>query len=1548
MMSKHNAKASYDYVKIKDVFIELDDYQFYHSPVDSENPSPHFLGREDAKTKLKTILSNTSNPSGCYLVTGFRGMGKTSTVREAIRELHNRSKSKAKSISPKFMEIDIALSQSDIQELDILRQLARQIYLQWLKIYGPIKIARRLFYMSFGGLTSLALFIFLIDHSVIWPSWYEDLTAVGSKIHFINIKKSTLISFGFYFYIIIFFVNLLYAGLIFIKSLLQTFSNKVRMVSVSHHDINDRLENLNSRLNARTLQERSVKLTPQAGLTLGFLKKLNLDYSRLGPVSFETKKQLSYEIATPKEIEKELILILEEMHQLRGLISRFYLIRCILSLAIRQIPWFIIIIDELDKIEPDHFNSREDSLSNPDPEDLSQQRQRQKAVAKLLANMKSFLNTAKAKFIFIGGREMFDAALADVSDRESFYSSIFSSVINIESFFKDKLVKHTGVTGMTEAFICRSIIPKQFHFKGAAPDDKKKKYVSDPDNLLKFYQILQDYLKFEDTSSGDLEAKQRKIVFLLQSFFVFLTYRSNGSPKRLIELFEQYIITGDQALSNGNPRIAVILPEERPNSKRLFLRFSFIKQYEISFTSNLYRPYLILNSRHMKQLDDKLLYSSAFILDHILKFHRHAFSWRNIELIPDIILVNKDPNLRFFIEDKLQFLFNMHIRETVNSIFQYKFFAKVSQEIKLLSKVSDLSAAAFNFTLDESYHLKAWYKRNLQVKMQDYQGFEKVLGSQGYIHAIGYLKNILGDLHYYDREYDEAIIYYTGVVQPLRSSMTNDIKLSNHQIALYVRTKLKIGLCLEKIKLHDSAYSIYRTLILNGRRLVGKANLYQEPKSVSEEDKTHIPVFNNGVQWEKPYRRMQLFLRPHIALLDLIEKQRVDGVTCSNLERNMEEYCAFLEIDNRFPATPQSDSEVTRLDRKRIQTLLADYYNNVGSLLYYKNKNFLRLHEKAINGSFGKFFLTEFSSKKANLYSFTQQLYSPSGEMTPSTSVFYPSLSAFIYYETALRELLLPYRNNILLVTTELLKTAQNLKLKKSKENPSLDDNIFNVLTTLIREPYCSILNATILYFIANLISKMGDAVLSSLSKNSTGSLAIKLLDSFLLPDMEEKLEVIQRYLFTSKKSHPSQFFSLNRAIALYHLAALFYRKANREYSYAFQHKKVLYLIKDYLTFFKEEEKAISALCHFCRKRGKDNMMKIEEFATILFKSITATSNVSNRPQMEKFHEVLSVNKKRSSDKFYDKIYVNLSTAPEIREVILIIEEIRLKMYRLEIEAENIERKQIKKLHPRKLLSSYDLISSMFCRMLELKYRSEYNWWRVNFLMARHLGLKSKKKQKTENIDKKVLRAKTQEVMRYAIQKHYNFEHDDDVVKVFLNHHVNNKESELHCLIADSIFCLWEASRIFKNYETSYITNYSFQANAYYKLGNWIELYNKYQQVESSQSDQIQAGRIQKELDDLIGPAASGLMDQYFFYEMAIQSYEHAKQLHRQGKAYKDMNAKMHFLEDDFNDNLTHFGAGTERFRINIGVIDEKIIALRQALDQNSRVYKYGSYFQER
>ena len=413
------------------------------------------------------------------------------------------------------------------------------------------------------------------------------------------------------------------------------------------------------------------------------------------------------------------------------------------------------------------------------------------------------------------------------------------------------------------------------------------------------------------------------------------------------------------------------------------------------------------------------------------------FSWRNLELIPDIILINKDPNLRYFLQDKLTFLFSMHIRETVNAIFQYRFYRKVTNEIKFLSKISELSAAAFNFTLDESYHLKTWYKRNLISKLQEYQAFEKVSGAGIYVHAVGYLQNILGDLHYNDREYDQAIDYYTAAIQPMRYTLSQQQKLPSHQVTIYIRTKLKIGLCLEKIKVYDSAYSIYRTLILNGNKLVGLAQRIKQKTELEEYYGQEVMV------WEKPYRRMQLFLRPPIALLDLIEKQRADGVTRSNLERNMQDYCSFLEIPPRFPSSTSSKYSVgvprARSDRKRIHTLLADYYNNVGGILYYKNKNFRMLHEKAKVDSFGKLFKTKYRGSSFSLYQFTQQIFQKNGntKLEEGGSHYYPSLSAFIYYEKSLRELLEPYPNNLAEIKASLTESSptNEKEEKKSKNN---------------------------------------------------------------------------------------------------------------------------------------------------------------------------------------------------------------------------------------------------------------------------------------------------------------------------------------------------------------------------------------------------------------------------------------------------------------------------------------------------------------------------------
>jgi hypothetical protein len=59
--------------------------------------------------------------------------------------------------------------------------------------------------------------------------------------------------------------------------------------------------------------------------------------------------------------------------------------------------------------------------------------------------------------------------------------------------------------------------------------------------------------------------------------------------------------------------------------------------------------------------------------------------------------------------------------------------------------------------------------------------------------------------------------------------------------------------------------------------------------------------------------------------------------------------------------------------------------------------------------------------------------------------------------------------------------------------------------------------------------------------------------------------------------------------------------------------------------------------------------------------------------------------------------------------------------------------------------------------------------------------------------------------------------------------------------------------------------------------------------------------------------------------EMALISYRKAKQLHREGKAYKNMISKMYYLDDDLKNDTIQFDLAIERFKVNSGDIDSNI-----------------------
>ena len=77
--------------KVKRVNIPIPEFKFFHKASSEEQVDPKFIGREEISDKLYSWLKD--DPSGgSYLVTGFRGMGKSSFVGRVLNELAQRTK----------------------------------------------------------------------------------------------------------------------------------------------------------------------------------------------------------------------------------------------------------------------------------------------------------------------------------------------------------------------------------------------------------------------------------------------------------------------------------------------------------------------------------------------------------------------------------------------------------------------------------------------------------------------------------------------------------------------------------------------------------------------------------------------------------------------------------------------------------------------------------------------------------------------------------------------------------------------------------------------------------------------------------------------------------------------------------------------------------------------------------------------------------------------------------------------------------------------------------------------------------------------------------------------------------------------------------------------------------------------------------------------------------------------------------------------------------------------------------------------------------------
>lgn len=959
---------------IDHILIPLPGFQQYHQTNSDKVGDYGFVGRRTIISKLKNWISNEKTLTGAYLITGFRGMGKSSFVGKALYELVRHQR--CPSIRICFDVLGVLFPVWTIVSCILVRgtESCTKSCGWWLTVglillaaivlfcmhasrlchkrkganteeerdvdngnpkiqYIPIhinignellshndEILRLIVKSVHDGFTQYAnhperhclpSFMALCLHTVL-TTWivYEihplqvDFTDISNNwiIFFTQasdwfLKEYRILAYGL-------------AATIFYG--LMHYAWKKACILASHFSF-PTLEGIKE--NIHHLYLRSIAAIDE-------------DYSSVFQRIPMILKKKKFDRASVREMEQSLVEIFEEINSLR-----FHHVR------------FVFVMDELDKVE-----TPEDELLQPDENDgipayelsasgfsgTMNARKRKKELMKTLGNMKYFLSTVKAKFIFIAGRELYDAYLADVSDREFAISSVFDGVINVNSFFKYG-DSSADITAMAEQYIC------QFLFAPGKADKPN----------------LADYHRYANKTWLNKEKRNFRNTSFLYQYVMYLAYMSNGSPKKIAVYFEKDIRSREYLT-----RVKKYVLED---DYSYYLSFGIKDIQKIGFIHYLAYPIMQAMISKSKIYEDRLLVSTSFMISHVFKYHNIGFSWRNLEHIPELLDMNRTPELRDFLSTIIALLGQTHLATVQSGLYQFKFPMKISEEISFLSKRIEDISALFHFSKDGSLPVKRHY-----MHLLEYYTSKRNRLSDTDLHALASIHHILADIYLADEDYSQAIYeYQTGLQLVVNQIKGSDFDKDAHWISnmlFIVRNMLKLGVAYEKRKTFDSAYTTYSELgkrlidyrlldekalslkykIENDASLHRKAVLYKAKNNPTHQNK------GNASGWESDslpsyafqadhlgyelsrilspekyavlmrqsfFYDLRLAYLPTLAKLSVLEKMETEGITRDNLELAESEFFYLHVFVN------DSDKPM----------IYSDFFQKLGDILYYKN-----------------------------------------------------------------------------------------------------------------------------------------------------------------------------------------------------------------------------------------------------------------------------------------------------------------------------------------------------------------------------------------------------------------------------------------------------------------------------------------------------------------------------------------------------------------------------------------------------------------------------------
>lgn len=526
-------------------------------------------------------------------------------------------------------------------------------------------------------------------------------------------------------------------------------------------------------------------------------------------VSFLGKgRKKVYPIANVREIEQELQEIINQINT-RDHCPQPFIIQ------------FIIVFDELDKVAgvDEELRPNRDVAEAPEFDTAVEgftgtmgYESRKRDILHLLANMKLFIATVKAKCVFISGHELYDASLADLSDREFAISSIFNGVLNVDSFLSPERDQNE-VSSMTELYLSNMLLPQNHMLKKMKEYADKHHLLKEELPSLRWYNeyLLDEMRKCPESSDNQwMRNREKEIRFaveFLRYFAIYLAHVCNGSPKKISTYFEKYLrINYDvDTLYEWGDVLTFGKPTEKDTREQCVLWFDANAQRFINFMYYIASPVMKVISNEVSHYGDKLLVTSSFMLDQIYKYHGKGFSWRNLEQMPELLNANKNPELRDSMASMMEFLLQTHITRMASGIYQYKFHKQIAEEITYISMTSEEASAIFNFTLNESGTVKRY---NMRLLSHYLKLSRMAPDGNRYQEVIERIHENLGDIYFMDEDYYCAIHEYRNALKYIEEA-----PLTPDNVVGFLKCSLKIGMSYEYRRTFENAYMMYNQTI---------------------------------------------------------------------------------------------------------------------------------------------------------------------------------------------------------------------------------------------------------------------------------------------------------------------------------------------------------------------------------------------------------------------------------------------------------------------------------------------------------------------------------------------------------------------------------------------------------------------------------------------------------------------------------------------------------------------------------------------------------------